>query len=64
MSETEPVKPFGVFHDVETGEVIIRDLTPEEIAALPEGLPSEEQPNSIGLFDIAHRLRRPHPTEL
>ena len=27
-------KPFGTFHDAETGETIIRDLTSEEIAAL------------------------------
>jgi hypothetical protein len=27
-------KPFGTFHDAETGETIIRDLTAEEIAAL------------------------------
>jgi hypothetical protein len=29
----------GTFHDAETGETITRELTPEEIAALPE--PSE-----------------------
>jgi hypothetical protein len=27
--------PFGVFHDAETGVYTVRDLTPEEIAALP-----------------------------
>jgi hypothetical protein len=30
---------IGTFHDAETGETITRELTPEEIAALPE--PSE-----------------------
>lgn len=30
---------IGTFHDAKTGETIIRELTPEEIAALPE--PSE-----------------------
>ena len=35
MSNTEPTKPFGVFHDAETNETIVRDLTPEEIASLP-----------------------------
>lgn len=30
---------YGTFHDAETGETITRELTPEEIAALPE--PSE-----------------------
>jgi len=27
---------LGAFHDAETGETITRELTPEEIAALPE----------------------------
>jgi len=27
---------LGTFHDAETGETITRELTPEEIAALPE----------------------------
>jgi hypothetical protein len=26
----------GTFHDARTGETIVRELTPEEIAALPE----------------------------
>lgn len=30
---------YGTFHDAETGETVTRELTPEEIAALPE--PSE-----------------------
>jgi hypothetical protein len=30
---------IGTFHDAATGETITRELTPEEIAALPE--PSE-----------------------
>jgi hypothetical protein len=35
-NEPEPiVAPFGVFDDAETGITIVRDLTPEEIAALP-----------------------------
>lgn len=33
---------YGTFHDAETGETITRELTPEEIAALPE--PSEPFP--------------------
>jgi hypothetical protein len=43
---TEPKKPFGIFHDVETGITIERELTDEEIAALPgdvlSDLPSPE----------------------
>lgn len=27
---------YGTFHDAETGETITRELTPEEIAELPE----------------------------
>ena len=27
---------IGTFHNAETGETITRELTPEEIAALPE----------------------------
>jgi hypothetical protein len=30
------VAPFGVFHDAVTGEYIIRDLTQEEIDAIPD----------------------------
>jgi len=37
MSNNEPV--MGLFHNAETGETITRELTAEEIAALPE--PSE-----------------------
>lgn len=33
---------YGTFHDAETGETITRELTPEEVAALPE--PSEPLP--------------------
>lgn len=31
---TEPL--YGTFHDAETGETVTRELTAEEIAALPE----------------------------
>jgi len=34
---TDPI--LGTFHDAETGETITRELTAEEIAALPQ--PSE-----------------------
>jgi len=34
MSNTEP--KYGTFHDAETGETITRELTGEEVAALPE----------------------------
>lgn len=34
---SEPL--YGTFHDAETGETVTRELTPEEVAALPE--PSE-----------------------
>jgi hypothetical protein len=27
---------YGTFHDTTTGETITRELTPEEVAALPE----------------------------
>jgi hypothetical protein len=27
---------YGTFHDARTGETVTRELTPEEIAALPE----------------------------
>jgi hypothetical protein len=27
---------LGTFHDAETGETVTRELTPEEIAALPK----------------------------
>jgi hypothetical protein len=31
-----PEQILGAFHDALTGETIIRELTPEEIAAIPE----------------------------
>ena len=31
---TDPI--IGTFHDALTGETVVRELTPEEIAALPE----------------------------
>lgn len=34
MSNTEPL--LGTFHDAITGKTITRELTAEEIAALPE----------------------------
>jgi hypothetical protein len=34
MSNTEPI--LGTFHDAITGETITRELTPDEIAALPQ----------------------------
>jgi hypothetical protein len=34
MSNIEPL--IGIFHDVITGEIVTRELTAEEIAALPE----------------------------
>ena len=39
MSNIEPL--LGTFHDAITGETITRELTAEEITALP--LPSSEQ---------------------
>ena len=37
---TEPI--IGTFHDASTGETVVRELTTEEIALLPEPLePSE-----------------------
>ena len=42
-NEPEPVvAPFGVFHDVETGVTTIRELTPEEIEAIPKDIPSRQ----------------------
>lgn len=38
---TEPKQPFGMFHDAETGITIERELTDEEIAALPGDVLSE-----------------------
>jgi hypothetical protein len=40
MGSTEPL--IGVFHDVLTGEIITRELTAEEISALPEPAPKLE----------------------
>jgi hypothetical protein len=37
MSNTEPL--FGTFHDAETGETIVRELTPEEIDVLTISVP-------------------------
>lgn len=39
---SEPI--FGTFHDAITNQTVIRELTPEEIAALPE--PGEPLPTS------------------
>lgn len=39
MTMSDPL--YGTFHDAETGETVTRELTPEEIAALPE--PSEPE---------------------
>lgn len=36
MSTSEPI--FGTFHDVKTGETMVRELTEEEIAALPQAV--------------------------
>ncbi len=35
---------IGTFHDAETGETITRELTPEEIAALPEATNDTPKP--------------------
>jgi len=35
---------IGTFYDALTGETIVRELTAEEIAALPEPTPLEETP--------------------
>lgn len=35
---------FGTFHDAATGETITRELTPEEIAALPEQTDDNHEP--------------------
>lgn len=35
---------LGTFHDAETGETITRELTPEEIAALPEATNDTPKP--------------------
>ena len=34
MNKTEP--PLGTFHDASTGKTITRELTTDEIAALPK----------------------------
>ena len=42
MSNTEPL--LGTFHDASTGETIVRELTADEIAALPKS--TDEVPPS------------------
>lgn len=42
MTNEPTPAPFGVFHDAETGVYSVRDLTPEEIAAIPT-FPLEEK---------------------
>ena len=42
MSNVQPM--LGTFHDAVTGETIVRELTTDEIAALPE--PTNETPFS------------------
>ena len=39
---SEPIK--GSFHDAETGEIVTRELTTEEIAELPTGEIVNEAP--------------------
>jgi hypothetical protein len=43
---TEPLT--GTFHDALTGETIVRELTAEEIATIPEPreLPTDETPSA------------------
>ena len=41
-TETADNKPTGIFHDAATGETIERELTAEEIAALPQPEPDPE----------------------
>lgn len=43
MSNTEPI--IGIFHDALTGETIVRELTPEELAERPEAkeLPTDAE---------------------
>lgn len=40
MSNTEPL--LGIFHDAVTGKTVTRELTADEIAALPK--PTDETP--------------------
>ena len=40
LAMSDPI--LGTFHNAETGETITRELTPEEIAALPEPTESPE----------------------
>ena len=40
----EPLK--GSFHDAETGEIVVRELTAEEIAELPTGEIVNEAPTA------------------
>jgi len=42
MSNTQPL--LGTFHDANTGETITRELTPDEIALLPQ--PTDETPTA------------------
>ena len=44
MSNTEP--RLGMFHDAITGETVTRELTADEIAALPK--PNNEYPPITG----------------
>jgi len=37
-------KPTGTFHDAFTGETIIRELTEQEVAALPKDIKVLETP--------------------
>ena len=46
MSNPEPI--MGTFYDLLTGESVTRELTPEEIAALPQPAPPAEQPPMEG----------------
>jgi hypothetical protein len=43
MSNTD--KLVGTFHNAITGEIIVRELTADEIAALPE--PTDEVPPTV-----------------
>ena len=42
VTMSDPI--IGTFHDAETGETITRELTPEEIAALPEATNDTPEP--------------------
>ena len=43
MSNTEPL--LGTFHDAITGETITRELTSDEIAALPQATDETPSPD-------------------